>query len=896
MGDYGGGGDDNFTVATAPVLSSTTACVAAATGVAAAPSKDETLYEQMVRYQNEHESYTSDESDGARARRRRREARQGKIPPDESSPPVILEDDRKPPPSSSMQKKPPPQNNANTDSNNRPSSSPPVSTDRKLAPKNEDNSKKPQNPKTIQHQANSSFYQAALEELRSQQEAEDRNRAPPHSNSEESPMQKPGIVQVNEPAVRPDSHLYRLHYGDPNANRPKPSKSFDRPMNIDEVRNTVAAMQASRADSRRHLDQANSSRTLDQIEIDEECDESDQLEPKQYPYHTPKPLIPASTASMGGGTTGIRSQRTAPNRSASTGSSGVTNLPPLNMLMEPGSKQSIRYAYNRSRPNSRSSSPVVVRNNPTSRDMSPVPNRGLVAGNQYARGMPPVASYGMKGPPPRTFSGGGGPMNHNLPRGGDPPPPQQQQQQQYPSPPHRNPMQQQYPSPPHRNPMQQHIRSSYNQQVTPFDQQPSPPQGRPVSHNPSYKNHQQYQQPRPRNNVGSPRSIGGPTSYAQQPNKAPPYNNIQPLQFQRPTGYGESRNNGPLPRNSSNPNLMESSTTNPEMRRSPAPPPTSSTPRTASTADEDDDYSETDEDLRLALEISKMDTGGVGGNGGSSPSKKLPGGGQPEKKAELCRTSSLSQEELLAARNLMNAPEMHSSFGIDAIHRRNDPEISSLADVLLALKLSAEESGDGNLHRNSTSIDELLALEKAQASRGTEANKSGLSIRNSVMDMVAAGISTTPTGLRTPTESTSNGEQAEQMRILQQIREEQEQKELELALKVSQQQETAAASGGVGSRAGDFLLSQQEAMKEWSNRNISSAPGQLPQRPLPGVSRKDSIGRRQELLERGTEETKDAIHSGQSQIVKCRGCGGRLQAPLSYSLVFCPKCQTISPA
>lgn len=50
-----------------------------------------------------------------------------------------------------------------------------------------------------------------------------------------------------------------------------------------------------------------------------------------------------------------------------------------------------------------------------------------------------------------------------------------------------------------------------------------------------------------------------------------------------------------------------------------------------------------------------------------------------------------------------------------------------------------------------------------------------------------------------------------------------------------------------------------------------------------------------DLLQRGNQETRAAIASGQAHVVKCQGCNNRLHAPISYSLVFCPTCNTISP-
>lgn len=113
-----------------------------------------------------------------------------------------------------------------------------------------------------------------------------------------------------------------------------------------------------------------------------------------------------------------------------------------------------------------------------------------------------------------------------------------------------------------------------------------------------------------------------------------------------------------------------------------------------------------------------------------------------------------------------------------------------------------------------------------------------------------------------------------------------------------------------------FMVSQRKAMEEYerSNKNIVSsesqprmcrhvsAPCMYPSSSIDNnVSSSLSGGRRRQprrlssLEARGTTETREAISNGNSQVVKCKGCQGRLKAPVNYSLVFCPKCQTISP-
>jgi len=50
-----------------------------------------------------------------------------------------------------------------------------------------------------------------------------------------------------------------------------------------------------------------------------------------------------------------------------------------------------------------------------------------------------------------------------------------------------------------------------------------------------------------------------------------------------------------------------------------------------------------------------------------------------------------------------------------------------------------------------------------------------------------------------------------------------------------------------------------------------------------------------DLLQRGNDVTRTAIQMGRAHVVICQGCGKRLHAPVDYSLVYCPNCNTISP-
>jgi hypothetical protein len=342
-----------------------------------------------------------------------------------------------------------------------------------------------------------------------------------------------------------------------------------------------------------------------------------------------------------------------------------------------------------------------------------------------------------------------------------------------------------------------------------------------------------------------------------------------------------------------------------------------------------------DEDLALALELSKQEASGAGDEAVSVPPPRFE------------ERESLTAAQIFAAAaaeepKLPDSGALPTSFARAAAEHVADDGSGSLNDLLLALRLSAEESADyesrlnphnmggppagGLQRRQSTNLDELLALEMSTGGRQS----------SGVMDMIAAGISTTTTtvtsgssGSTTPPISGGGGRGRggaesspnEQMRILQQIREEQERQELELALKVSQEQaqpiqirdpqtnnngsNTSNENNTKNNNPNDFMWSQRQAMEEYTSSSLHNDDrrdgGAPPTRNMASHrqnsnSSVDSEGRRRELLQRGTIETKNAISSGQAHIVTCRGCGGRLQAPVSYSLVFCPKCQTISPA
>jgi hypothetical protein len=91
-----------------------------------------------------------------------------------------------------------------------------------------------------------------------------------------------------------------------------------------------------------------------------------------------------------------------------------------------------------------------------------------------------------------------------------------------------------------------------------------------------------------------------------------------------------------------------------------------------------------------------------------------------------------------------------------------------------------------------------------------------------------------------------------------------------------------------------FLSDQQHRFtSEHDNNFHSSHVSTIPRGPptVPDSTAQSSSA----LFQRGHVETRNAMDQGMSHVVQCRGCRSRLHAPMSYSLVFCPNCHTVSP-
>eukprot|EP00980_Cylindrotheca_fusiformis_P020080 scaffold7161_cov133-Cylindrotheca_fusiformis.AAC.3 len=318
-----------------------------------------------------------------------------------------------------------------------------------------------------------------------------------------------------------------------------------------------------------------------------------------------------------------------------------------------------------------------------------------------------------------------------------------------------------------------------------------------------------------------------------------------------------------------------------------------------------------DDELKIAMELSL----GADGEGGSNlardrGSPNIPASKHPRPRAsynpvsnseirheDAAGKSGAQKDQSKQAKQEVRLMDHFSSSFADGARKKLADDEDSLADVLLALKLSSEEAATPkgkakershilkHSSRPSTSVRELLQLEQATGKYEAGDDTSITTKDSSVIDLVAAGISTTE--IESPSEDAEK-----QLRILQQIREEEERRQLEIALKASKSSsdddldadlrlalEVSRKEAQQERSSNDVLRSQQMAMEQFSSKR-SLDPDRM----------------KAELIQRGTPETHKAISRGQVKIVTCRGCNEQLQTPLSYALVFCTNCQTISPA
>ncbi|KAG7370822.1 hypothetical protein IV203_019392 [Nitzschia inconspicua] len=290
-----------------------------------------------------------------------------------------------------------------------------------------------------------------------------------------------------------------------------------------------------------------------------------------------------------------------------------------------------------------------------------------------------------------------------------------------------------------------------------------------------------------------------------------------------------------------------------------------------------------DEELKLALQLSLQETNARQ----SASSIPPPRNGQQSHASTLERSSAPRSgrvsnpylQQVTESKSGVTAPIERSNFGQEGCNANVESEIDEL---MLALKISAEES------------------------------------RSPVRASSISGSSRPFVGNPSDTGSNDAVKPSEQYRILQQIREEKERKDLELALKASQteaeRRRTFTLMSDHQSRdfihdsspstaldnhdtTRDFLVSQQKALEEYQRKRQSkneAASSDHSQREMQRTQLSDVD--RENLLVKGAIETQQAIATGRAHTVRCITCEARLQAPVSYALVYCPRCETISPA
>jgi len=332
-----------------------------------------------------------------------------------------------------------------------------------------------------------------------------------------------------------------------------------------------------------------------------------------------------------------------------------------------------------------------------------------------------------------------------------------------------------------------------------------------------------------------------------------------------------------------------------------------------------------DADMILALQLSQQDAQAsqprAASPKSSSPTRRLPSPKPPPSAARASPSPRSSPAAVAAKKKNVGLGDHFART--DASKRGAAAEDEgSLADMLLALKISAEEEaarnggesvadgggGGGRTSYNTqrmTSIQELLKLEASDRRRNGASSDDdddqhfGVEEEEevpSVMDLVAAGVSAQSGDSSNGNRGTSARQQEDEYERMRQ----EEQRQLEMALKASEEAIKSShpesqvdedlrlalkASRDELDIANDeeFMREQQRAMEQFA------AQQKKKKAPL------DHERGRNSLMQRGTAETQRAIAAGQAHIVTCRGCGAKLQAPIAYSLVFCPNCQTVSP-
>lgn len=299
--------------------------------------------------------------------------------------------------------------------------------------------------------------------------------------------------------------------------------------------------------------------------------------------------------------------------------------------------------------------------------------------------------------------------------------------------------------------------------------------------------------------------------------------------------------------------------------------------------------------------------------------------------ATLSASHHNGSEESASSKPRRSPPLSHTPSQSPHSVSSHTPPVSKSSFYESALQASGQVSP--LISQHDLAQDEKLARELSEK----------LELEDLARQQAAAAARTTTTTI-TPPDDEPVVTDPTQLEIMNKIRLEAERKQIEAALRESGVGGTAEYINHHNSHnvvaeedtaMMDYLLSQQLAMEEWqhvprppmrrtsSEHRSASAGADVPYRvsmehytPRPPNNNNNHNGRpaparrrsltaprattsptshNDELLQRGSLETQEAIANGRAHVVQCQGCLGRLHAPMSYALVYCPQCHTVSP-
>jgi hypothetical protein len=105
-----------------------------------------------------------------------------------------------------------------------------------------------------------------------------------------------------------------------------------------------------------------------------------------------------------------------------------------------------------------------------------------------------------------------------------------------------------------------------------------------------------------------------------------------------------------------------------------------------------------------------------------------------------------------------------------------------------------------------------------------------------------------------------------------------------------------------GANDREFVKSQHHALRRFENEPgghpttvTFSSSATTATTTAADDSMSQGVARSSAIVQQGTRETRQAVDQGISQMVKCQNCHRTLQVAITYKLVYCPVCRTVSP-